>query len=209
MSKETIDFPADFWDKKNAVLEYMEEGIRRTEDNYLTAEAILAISYGRIRREKMYLECASSFKAYLKLKRTYSTYKNAIRLSIIGMNWWEHRTDMADNGVILSDHMSKIGLLHMASFEPSTIFWYNFKQFTYEGLAQYLRNIRDGIDMYPDADNGKNIQVAGASIMLNGVKLKGLNLNEAKREIAAGRRAVVIWANDDNHARRIRRKVAE
>lgn len=208
MSKEQPNIPADFWNKKNVTLDYMEEGIRAVEGNKMTAEVILAISFGRIRRDNLFIEAGyKDFKSYVKAERTYTKYKQAIKLSRIGLNWWEYNNEMAANGVKLTSNMSKVALLHLADFHNDPLFWEKFNSFSVEKLERYMRDLRDEIHMYPAVGNGSDVKVQGASILLNGVKVKGLNLNEARKEIAQGKRAVVVWVHDENEARRVRRRV--
>jgi hypothetical protein len=208
MSQEQTNIPADFWDSNNPTLQYIEDGIRAVECNNITGLAVIAISFGRIKKDKLYHEAGySSFKDYILSERTYTKYKQAIKLSRIGVNWWKYRNQMAENGIRLSGHMSKVDLLSMADISNDPMFWQKFKSFSVKGLREYMNRVNDGIYEYPAVFGGSRVDVSGSSILLDGVKVRGFNINDARKETAAGKRAVVVWVDNDNEARRVRRRL--
>ncbi len=44
-------------------------------------------------------------------------------------------------------------------------------------------------------------------LYIDGVKVRGLDMDEVREQMAAGKRAVVIWVKDDGEARKIRRYI--
>jgi hypothetical protein len=55
----------------------------------------------------------------------------------------------------------------------------------------------------------ETVTVNGASLYFGSKKIRGLNLNEAKREIHNGKRLVAVWVEDDKEARQVRRLLSQ
>lgn len=48
--------------------------------------------------------------------------------------------------------------------------------------------------------------ISGASLTIDGEKVRGINLNQVRQEMAKGKRAVVFWVIDYNEAKRVKKQ---
>lgn len=203
------EIPADYAFKDNASLESIEEGMKAVEANMKFGLAILAVSLGRIKRDALYYSVAGSFKEYIFLERTNLSYRKALHLAAIGENFWKFRPQLKEHGLRLSEHMSKVRLLDETVVDRDPMFWERFQCLSVRELKGYIdRRKIAGINVYPADGSTGNVSTNGASLSIGGRKVRGLNLNEIRSETAKGRRAVVIWVEDDNEARKVRRVVS-
>ncbi|MBF9018842.1 MULTISPECIES: hypothetical protein [unclassified Oceanispirochaeta] len=204
------EIPADFAFKDNVTLESIEEGMRAVEDNIKFGLAILAVSLGRIKRDVLYYSVAGSFKEYIFLERTNLSYRKALHLAAIGENFWKFRPQLKENGLRLSEHMSKVRLLDETVIDNDPMFWERFQSLSVRELKGYIdRRKITGLNVYPAKEMSETVYAKGASLSIGGRKVKGLNLNEIRRETSKGRRAVIFWVEDDKEARKIKRAIME
>lgn len=201
------EIPGDYPFHEETSLEYLEEGMRAVEKNIEFGLTLMAVSLGRIKKDGLYLSIAPNFKAYLKLERTSLSYRNAVRLASIGERYWKFRPMLKQEGIQLSLNMSKVELLDGDVIDNDPMFWERFKSLSVKELAHYIRKRKSSSDVYTASNNAEHVSVTGASLKIDGQKLKGLNLNEARRNLKQGKRAVVLWVETDNEARKIRRVV--
>ncbi len=205
------EVPADFAFEKTATLESIEDGMRAVESNIKIALAILAVSLGRIKRESLYLKVAPNFKAYLSKERTSLPYKRAIHLATIGEKFWKYRTELRENDIKLSSVMSKIKLLDSDITGQDPMIWERLKSLSVREFHNYVNKSRGRINVYPGSELGgninRNVSVNGASLSIDGIKLRGLNLNHARCQMSQGKRLVAVWVDDDSEARRVRRQL--
>lgn len=170
----------------------------------------IAVAFAIIRRDRMFLEVASSWKEYVKQERTGIKYKETLRLADIGEKYLTFRPLLEENGILFSENMSKIGLIDpdLAANDPA--FFVNFKKLSYRGLKNYIENTKWQSGRYDSgSQNGENLTVNGASLFVGHMKVKGINLNECRREAEAGKVAVLVWASDSAEARRIKRRLGK
>lgn len=190
----------NLWDAESYIL-----GI---QDKRNIGLAHIAVTLAKIRRDRYFLEVSKSWKTYIIQDRFKLGYRQSIHLANIGEIYLTFQKQLEENGIYLSDNMSKMVLFdaEIASQDPR--FYDQFKSLSCRKLKTYIEDYKaDRISVYPDGDNGKNLTVNGAYLYSCGKKVKGINANEVKRETAAGKRAVIIWVDNDNEARRIRRKL--
>lgn len=170
--------------------------------------AHIAVTLAQIRRDRLFLTVSSSWKGYILQDRNNIGYENSKRLVKIGEIYLTFRDQLEEKGIKLSDNMSKMELFdeEIAAVDP--VFYDKFKKLSYRALKKYIKDYKSGryTSISNDSKNGM-VTEKGASLYIGDLKVKGLNLNEARENVAEGKRAVVIWVNDDNEARRIRRKV--
>ncbi len=134
------EIPQDFAFKEQTTLESLENGIRAIEGNVKVGLAIIAVSLGRVRREKLYLSLCSDFKTYCRMDRFDMSYNKLLHLSIIGENWWNHRQALHDHNIKLSEHMSKVRLLTSdlnETIRRSPLFFQRFKELSHRELRIY------------------------------------------------------------------------
>lgn len=206
MTEELID--GNYPLKDNVSLDYVEEGIRATEDNVEFGTALIAVAFGRIKKDQLYKEAGfSNFKEYLESERTYTKYKKAMYLSKAGINWWIYRDQFKENGLRLSNCLSKTALIDVSVVEDDPMFWHNFKSKSVRELALYIKKKSENRNVYHTVSNKNDASVKGASLTIGGKKVRGINIHECRHEIERGKRAVVIWVDDDNEARRIKRRI--
>jgi hypothetical protein len=206
------EIPADFYDEENVTLEFMENNMRAIEQNIKIGIALIAVALGRIKRESLFLQVAPNWKAYLLQERTDMSYQKAVKLSAAGEKFWEYRQELQGNGIRISQHLSKMALIdnQVADYDP--MFWERFKTLSVNGLKDYIQRKRDDINVYHGKCNDESmtrlVTVNGSFIAIGGQKLRGLNLNEAREQMASGKRLVALWVDDsDVTARRVRRQL--
>ena len=206
------EIPADFAFHESVTLEYLEDGMRAVEQNIKFALAVLAIALGRIKTDLLYLSVAPDFKSYLIQERTDLKYRKAVHLSTIGIKFWQFRPQLQDNGIRLSSVMSKIKFIDSDIVDHDPMIWDRLKSLSVREFQNYINKRRGDINVYTKNQSGqnmsRNVTVNGASISIGGLKLRGFNLNEARKEISKGKRAVVFWVDSDNEARKIKRTIS-
>ncbi len=170
--------------------------------------AHVAVTLAKIRRDKLFLAVSKSWKGYIAQDRNGIGYENSKRLVKIGEIYLTFRTQLEENGIKLSENMSKMELFDPDIAAVDRVFYEKFKKLSYRALKRYIKDYKAGRYTYISDDLAiGTVTEKGASLYIGSEKVKGINLNEARREIAEGKRAVVVWVNDDNEARRIRRKL--
>lgn len=208
-----VNIPADFAFQDSATLESLESGMRAVEGNIKIALAILAVTLGRIKREQLFLSVAPNFKAYLQQERTDLSYRKAVHLASIGVKFWEYRSELQENEIRLSSVMSKIRLIDSDIADHDPMIWERLKSLSVREFRNYIDKRRGDINVYTAGGNGGNlagsVTVSGLSLTIGGKKVRGINLNQIREETAKGKRAVVLWVDDDNEARRIKRRMVE
>lgn len=170
--------------------------------------AHIAVMLAKIRRDRLFIEVSNSWKNYISQDRFNLGYRQSIHLAKIGEIYLTFRVQLEENGITMSDNMSKMVLFdsEIASHDP--VFFDKFKRLSYRKLEKYISDYRSNrINVYPDEHDGGNITVKGASLYIDGEKAKGLNLNEISEAVHAGKRFVVVAVDDDNEARRIKRRI--
>lgn len=201
----------DFAFAENATLESIEEGIRVVESNIKLAMAVMAVALGRIKREGLFYKVAPSFKAYLERERTDLSYQKAIHLAAVGEKFWEFRTQLKAHDIHLSEVMSKVRLLEKDVTETDPMVWDRLQKLSYREFKRHIEKQRGRINVYTEDDfNGDmsaSVSVTGKSLAIGGIKLRGLDLGEAAENIRKGKRAIVLWVEDDNEAKRVRRSM--
>ena len=205
MNEVSADFPF----KENATLESIEAGMRAVESNIKFGLAILSVSLGRIKRDALYYSVAGSFKEYIAMERTNLSYRKALHLAAIGENFWKFRPQLKENGLRLSENMSKVRLLDESVIDNDPMFWQRFQNLSVRELKTYIDRRRlDGINVYPDNGMTETVFARGASLSIDGQKLRGLNLNEARQKIKEGKRLIALWVDDsETEARKVRRQL--
>lgn len=172
--------------------------------------AHIAVTLASIRRDRLFIEVAQSWKGYIHQDRNNLGYENSKRLCRIGDIYLTFRDQLEENNIKLSENMSKMELFdpEIASIDP--VFYDKFKDLSYRGLKRYIANYREA--RYTSTSGGITgdpVTEKGASLYIGDKKVRGINLNEVKREAAAGKRAVVIWVDDDSEARRVKRRMGK
>ena len=198
----------DFAFKEETTLENLEQGIRAIESNIKVGLAIIAVSLGRVRREKLYLSLCPDFKSYCRLDRFNMSYNKLLHLSIIGENWWNHKQALHDNGIKLSENMSKIRLLTSdltETIQKSPIFFQRFKELSYRELKIYIEKKRNNLNVRTRTSDEINVTVTRKGLYVDGEKVRGIDMEEVRTKIANGKRAVIIWVNNDAEAQKVRR----
>ncbi len=205
------EVPVDFAFSKEATLESIEDGMRAVESNIKIALAILAVSLGRIKREGLYLKVAPDYKAYLKQERTSLGYRKAISLTTVGEKFWLFRNELKENEIKLSTVMNKIKVLDSNIADNDPMIWERLKSLSVRQFHNYVKKRNGSINVYTESEYGSdynsNVSVNGASLSIGGNKLRGLNLNDANRQLSQGKRLVAVWVDDDSEARKVRRAV--
>lgn len=190
----------NLWDAENYIL-----GI---QDKRNIGLAHIAVTLAKIRNDKYFLDVANSWKAYIMQDRMKLGYRQSIHLANIGEIYLTFRDQLEENGIFLSDNMSKMVLFdaEIASQDPR--FYDQFKSLSCKKLKKYIQDYKSNrINDYPHGIDKSRVTEKGASLYIGDSKVKGINLNEIRRETAAGKRAVVVWVDDDNEARRVRRRL--
>ncbi len=204
---KTEEFEIDYPFKESVTLAGIESVMRMIENDIKISMALLAVSLGRIKRDGLFYDVASNFKEYIRLERTNLSYQKAIHLSEIGLKYWEFQTEFRQNKLKLSKCMSKIRLIDRNLVENDPMFWGRFKELSVRELKAYIERRNSDINVYTANSMTDKIRVSDASLFIGEEKIKGINLKDAREQTAAGRRAVVFWVDNDNQARKIRRRV--
>jgi len=106
-------------------------------------------------------------------------YKKAIYLATVGENYWLFRNDLRENGIHLSQVMSKVQFLEKVVVESDPMIWDRLKSLSVREFQNYVRKKRDGINVYSDSSNGREFSVdfsiSGASLSICNMKVRGLN----------------------------------
>jgi len=201
------EIPADFAFKTTVTLHSLEDGMLAVESNIKIGIAILAVSLGRIKREGLYLSVAPSFKHYCHLERTNLTYPKAIHLAAVGEKYWEFQKEIRSNDIKLSQVMSKMRLLDRRIVDGDPLWWDRFKNLSVRELKAFLERRKLDINVYSATEKPATVTVNRSSLYIGNMKVRGINLNEVQEKTIQGKRAVIVWVDDDNEARRIRRMV--
>lgn len=203
------EVPIDFALKDDVNLESIEDGMRAVESNMKIAVAILAVSLGRIKKDGLYRAVAPNFKSYLQRERTTLSYQKAVHLAAVGEKFWEFRTQLIENEIKLSKVMSKVRLLEKPIVDSDPMIWDRIKSLSYREFKRYVEKQKSNINVYSEMNQNRNlnetVSVSGAGLYFGSKKVKGLNLNEARREIDNGKRLVAVWVDDDKEARQVRK----
>ena len=200
----------DFAFKEETSLENLEMGIRAIESNVKIGLAIIAVSLGRVRREKLYLSLCSDFKSYCRMDRFNMSYNKLLHLSIIGENWWNHKQSLHDNDIKLSENMSKVRLLtsdlnHV--IEKTPLFYQRFKELSYRELKVYIQKRSENLNVRARAIENENVTVTRKGLYIGGEKVRGIDMEDVRNKMAEGKRAVVFWVDGDGEARKVRRAI--
>lgn len=202
------EIPGDFAFRQGATLESLEEGIRAVVSDQKTYMALLAVAFGRIKEERLYLRVAISFKAYCRLDRVGVPYRQSQALANAGSRYMEFRSEFQENEIRFSEHISKTALIDPNIARADPLFWKRFPGMTVESLKKFNRTHRPGINVYPAKKGHDGTIIAkGARLSIDGHIARGINLNEVRRNVLSGKRAVIFWADDDSEARKIRRSI--
>lgn len=196
---------ADFPFNEIATLESIEMGMRAVEDNVRFGMALLAVSLGRIKRERLYSSVASDFKSYLVLERTNLSYSKAIHLSAIGQNYWDFQTELRQNDIKLSKNMSKVRLLEMDIVTSDPMFWERFKNMSVRELKSHIEKTKDSLNVCTGESLAGSVTATSSGLFIAGEKVRGFNLKEARQKVGEGKRALVIWVDNDSEARKVKR----
>lgn len=168
--------------------------------------AHIAVTLAHIRRDRLFIDVSTSWKGYIKQERSGIKYKESLRLANIGEKYLTFQDQLEENGILLSKNMSKMDLFDCEIASKDPIFFEKFKELSYRGLSEYIKAYRRSsqrCDQYSDIVG--SVTEKGASLYIGDEKVRGINLNEVRKEAGAGKRAVVIWVDDDCEARRVRR----
>jgi hypothetical protein len=201
-----LDYALD----QTADLKTLESGIMLTEQSIKTAKALMAIALGQIKLRELYKEVAPSFRQYLMMERTDLPLKTAEYLSGIGVQFWLYRDKLRENKIRLSTVMSKIPAVTNILAEQDPMIWKKLKSLSKREFLSYAERQTKYLNgqavIEGNIEIAEAVTVSGASLSIGGKKIKGFNLNDARREIAAGKRALIIWIDDDhNKTRRVKR----
>lgn len=195
-------------EKDFTILQDAEIFISEVKKGMAVGMAHVAVTLAKIRRDKLFLSVSNGWKGYIAQDRNGIGYENSKRLAKIGDIYLTFRVQLEEKGIKLSDNMSKMDLFdpEIAAVDP--VFYDKFKSLSYRALRKYIHDYKhDRYTSIYDCTNTSTVTEKGSSLYIGEKKLKGLNLNEARREIAQGKRAVVVWVDNDNEARKIRRRI--
>ncbi len=201
------EVPVDFAFEDNATLESLEEGIREIGDQIKLGHAFIAVALGRVKKDKLYLKVAVDFKRYLELERLDLSYQRAIYLADIGEKYIRYKPQLQANGIRLYENMSKIRLLESEIVENDPVWWKRMKKNSVRELKDFIEKRKSSIDVSTEPNDDGIITVSNSSLYLNREKIRGINLKEFKKNAHKGKRAVVIWVDDDQEARKVRKKL--
>lgn len=183
-----------------------EDFISEVRKKMAIGMAHTAVALAEIRREKLFLAVSTSWKDYIKQNRNDLGYENSKRLARVGEIYLTFKAQLEENGIKLSENMSKMDLFspEIASNDP--VFYDKFKSLSYRELKKYIHDYKSSRYTYTTYGNeNETVTSKGASLYIGSEKIKGINLNEIRKNAEQGKRAVVIWVDDDNEARRIKR----
>jgi hypothetical protein len=170
--------------------------------------AHIAVTLAHIRREMYFLEVSKSWKGYIKQDRLKLGYRQSIHLANIGEIYLTFRVQLEENGIYLSENMTKMSLFDSEIASQDPMFYEQFKSLSCNKLKKYIKEYKSNrIIDYPAGKENGNMVVNGASLYIGDKKVKGVNLNEIRRDVAAGKRFIVVAVDDDNEARRVRRRL--
>ena len=166
----------DFAFKEHTTLECLEDGIRAIEGNVKVGLAVIAVSLGRVRREKLYLSLCRDFKTYCRMDRFDMSYDKLLHLSIIGENWWNHRQALHDHDIKLSEHMSKVRLLTSDlkyTIQKTPLFFQRFKELSYRELKNYIQKQSNNLNVRADRRNAGDVIATRKGLYIDGEKVRG------------------------------------
>lgn len=185
-----------------------EEYMRGIETDIKTGMTHLAITLGAIKLYRLFLDVAKSFPEYIEKERTYLKKSTAYSLAAAGENYLRYQKDLEKNQIQLSNNKEKIKIIdhYLAAHDP--MFFVRLKEMSYRRFREYQEEKKGVyIDVYNSENDGVPVAVKGTGLYIGDKKLKGLNITEAKEKLSAGKRAFIVWI-DDNEAARKRAKRA-
>ena len=183
----------------NMSLSDTESYMRSVEEGMKLSLKALAISLGAIKKHQLYLSVAKSFQEYIELERTYISKSQADRLARIGENYLRYRKQLEDHDIKLNGNSEKVRIIDPQLVDRDPMYWLRLRSLSFRQFRDYQEEKRHAyIDVYHSEDGEIPVSVKGAGLYIGDKKVKGLNLNDAKHEIAKGKRAFVVWIDDDD-----------
>lgn len=183
-----------------------EEFISGVRCSQSIGQAHIAVTLATIRSDRLFLAVAKSWKDYIKQNRSGIGYRNSMRLARVGEIYLTFKDQLEENGIKLSENMSKMELFDIGIAAKDPVFFDKFVSLSYRELKSWIKEYK--INGYTSNHGGlleAPVTEKGASLYIGDEKVRGINLNEVRKEAGAGKRAVVIWVDDDCEARRVRR----
>lgn len=170
--------------------------------------AHIAVTLAQIRRDELYKDVSQTWKGYIIQDRNELGYENSKRLARIGEIYLTFREQLEENDIKLSENLSKMELFdsEIASIDP--VFYKKFKKLSYRALKRYIKDYKAGryTSIMDDSDS-LPVTEKGAFLYIGQKKVRGINLNEIRAAVKDGKRFVVVAVDDDNEARRIKRRI--
>ncbi|MDA3851245.1 MAG: hypothetical protein PF447_08205 [Spirochaetaceae bacterium] len=203
-----------FDDPKVDYLENIEEQILYMHEVVRGSLLVMALALGRIKIDRLYMKVASSFREYLRMRRTKLPESTAYAMAKSGENMIRYRNYLEDNKIRLSSVVQKMRYITPLLVDRDPLLWDRMLSLSDKQFQVYVRDqsqILQGIIVNDNScESQRHVYTRGASLVISGQAVKGINLNDFKLQTFAGKRPVVIWVDDDDKAvRRIKRKLSK
>jgi hypothetical protein len=191
-----------YFESESEDLETIESGILQLETVVKGTMVAIALGLGKIKMEKLYQPIASSFREYLSLRRININQSTAYGLAKAGENMWRYREYLEEKGVKLSRVLQKMRYVNPVVAEKDPRLWTRINELSEHSFRMYVRQQTRVLTGIIGADkvqkHDSDVFVRGASLIIGGKPVKGINLNRFRENTTLGKRPIVLWVKDDD-----------